>query len=190
MTIIKHQFQSSDFYYPNWDINYLFIGTFNPISGEKVNYYYGRKRNQTWKILSSIFGEELHPDNSNFFERIKFHGIACMDMIDYIDPNKTDIAFINGKGYSDNKIINKKVSRKYNTKLILKIIKNNPDIKVFSTWGKGSQLDEWKIETQKIKNLVSLNSPSMVARVPQGVSKFQSMLENWSNNVNYTQSKT
>jgi hypothetical protein len=49
---IYHQLCKEEFYIPNWEIKYLFLGTFNPDGGQKVNYYYGRNSNQTWKILS------------------------------------------------------------------------------------------------------------------------------------------
>lgn len=31
---IKHHFYNRDFYSPNWEIKFLFIGTFNPSGGE------------------------------------------------------------------------------------------------------------------------------------------------------------
>ena len=40
---------------PNWEVNTLIIGTFNPsnnwVPNNAANYYYGRPRNYFWKIL-------------------------------------------------------------------------------------------------------------------------------------------
>jgi hypothetical protein len=56
---MKHQFYTKDFFIPSWDIKYLFLGTFNPNEGEKVNYFYTRKTNLLWPILSKIFNQLL-----------------------------------------------------------------------------------------------------------------------------------
>ena len=183
MKKINHQFAKKDFYNPNWKIKHLFLGTFNPEEGEKVNYYYGRKRNQTWNILSEIFEEKLNTEDVNFLDKIKTHGIACLDLIDSVSVENNLIDYVNGKGYSDSKIINNKVIRIYNTEKINEIIKNNPSIKIYSSWGEGSKLKEWKNEISKIKNINKLVSPSMAARVEKGIEKFPYMLENWKKNI-------
>ncbi len=67
MKSIQHQLITNQHYIPTWKINYLLVGTFNPNGGEQVNYYYGRKTNMTWKLVSSIFGEEINPNNPNLF---------------------------------------------------------------------------------------------------------------------------
>ena len=79
--IMKHQFYTKDFFIPSWDIKYLFLGTFNPNEGEKVNYFYTRKTNLLWPTLSKIFNDELNAEKLGFFEKLKFHKIACMDLI-------------------------------------------------------------------------------------------------------------
>ncbi len=186
---VEHQFLNEQFFQPNWKVDYLFIGTFNPIGGEKVNYFYGRKTNFTWPILSNIFDEILNPfeieTSLDFFKNLKIHKIACVDMIKYVDfdENKYDQSRVTGKGYKDSNIINSKVCRVYNTDAILQIIKSNPKIKVFSTWGKGSNLNEWRIEVQKIPNLINLVSPSRAARVPVGESKYYYILKDWKNKI-------
>jgi hypothetical protein len=50
--VIKHQFKTSSFSKPNWEIKLLFIGTFNPEGGESVPYYYGRNKNKFWELLA------------------------------------------------------------------------------------------------------------------------------------------
>lgn len=183
MITIQHQLKSKQYYIPNWPVKYLFIGTFNPQGGENVNYYYGREKNQTWSLLSEIFKTSFNPKDANFLNKIKKYGIGCIDMIDQVTAPDHFMNGIIGKGYSDMKIINKVVERSYNTTIINELILRNPGVKVFSTWGKGSNLKEWKNEIYKIENLIPLVSPSLAARVPKGESKFQFMLDDWKSKI-------
>lgn len=184
MKTIHHQLLNKPFFTPNWVVRHLFIGTFNPHGGEVVSYFYGRPKNQTWKLLSEIFGVIFDPNTDDFFELIQKHHIACMDMIRSVDAPEADVENIIGRGYSDSKIINGKVQREYNTSQILTVIQNNPGIKVYSTWGKGPTLKEWTSEVAKIPGRIHLVSPSMVARVPAGVEKFDYMLRDWKSKIN------
>ncbi|MCB9426333.1 MAG: hypothetical protein H6584_04815 [Flavobacteriales bacterium] len=182
---VKHQFKNEDFYIPNWKIKYLFLGTFNPSGGEMVNYFYGRSRNQTWPLLSHIFGVDFNlNDKVDFFNQLRKQGIACMDIIDTVIINEVDKDKVVGKGYKDGNIINKKVKRLYNTDLINETIEKNSNVKVFTTWGKGSELKEWRDEISKVNQLNSLVSPSMAARVPKGMKKYEYMLDNWKSAIN------
>ncbi len=183
-TTIQHQLTTNQYYIPSWDINYLLVGTFNPYGGEQVNYYYGRKTNMTWKVISTIFGEEINPNNSNFIQLLKKHKIGCVDLISSVTCDETMKPCIIGNGYSDSKIINKKVTREYNTAIINQLSKSNPNLKNFSTWGKGSNLKEWQFEVEKIKINSKLLSPSMAARVPKGVNKFEYVFRDWQVNFN------
>jgi hypothetical protein len=181
--IVKHQFINNNFSNPNWKIKHLFLGTFNPEGGEKVNYYYGRDRNQTWKLLSEIFKVDFNVNHENFLNEIKRNEIACMDMINSVTIKSDDLDYVLGKGYSDSKIINGKVNREYNTVLIKEIIENNPGIKIYSTWGGGSNLADWVTEINKIPNIIKLVSPSMVARVPKGIEKYVFMKTDWESKI-------
>lgn len=180
---IEHQLKHRDFYIPNWPLKYLFLGTFNPSGGEEVNYYYGRGRNRLWELLSNIFSTNLDPRRGDFLSTLKTYKIGCMDMIDSISIPENQLDFVLGKGYQDSKIINNKVERMYNTKTILRVIERNHNIKVYSTWGKGSTLKEWKNEVNKITDLASLASPSMAARVPKGELKYEYMLRDWRDKI-------
>lgn len=185
MPIIEHQLKYQDFYFPSWEVEYLFVGTFNPQGGENVRYYYGRQKNQTWKLISKIFGSEFNPNSENFFDLLKKHRIACVDMIDQLNADENRIKRIVGKGYKDSEIINGLVQRQYNTTNIQKIIEVNKWINVYSTWGKGPNLKEWKNEVEKLGKINSLVSPSLAARVPKGVNKFDYMLADWKNKINH-----
>jgi len=175
----KHQLSSYQFYIPDWEVKHLLIGTFNPEGGDKVKYYYGRSKNQTWKLLSEIFNDTFDPDSPDFFTLLKNHKIACIDMIHEITAPAEGVEYIIGKGYKDSAIINNKVTRTYNTSNIKRVIEANKNIHIYSTWGKGSNLLEWKKETAKLGNLIPLVSPSLAARVPRGVNKFEFMLNDW-----------
>ncbi len=181
MTDIKHQLQNECI--PNWDIKHLFIGTFNPEGGDKVNYYYGREKNQTWRILSHIFGDNFNPNEKLFFNLLKKHKIACVDMINMVSVPKDRIKDVKGKGYKDSQIINSSVIRVYNTQTILEIINKNKGVKKYTTFGKGSTLKEWQREIDKLGNVMPLVSPSLAARVPKGSNKFDYMLSDWESKI-------
>jgi hypothetical protein len=183
--IIRHQLSTNSNYFPNWEVKFLILGTFNPEGGAPVNYYYARTKNQTWSLLSNIFGVNFNPSSPDFFILLKQHGIACVDMIEKVIVVDNYVTRVIGQGYSDSAIINNSVIRKYNTQEIQKIIENNPNLKVLSTWGKGSNLRDWKNEISKIPNIIPLVSPSLAARVPCGVNKLDYMLENWREKFNY-----
>jgi len=183
MKVINHQLRNKTCYLPDWKVQYLLVGTFNPQDGESVNYYYGRKKNQTWNLISEIFCSQFDPNSLTFFSLLKKNKIACVDMIDQLEALESRIDRIIGKCYSDTEIINNSVKRVYNTAAIQKIIKTNRDIKVYSTWGKGSKLNDWKKETAKLGQIIPLVSPSLAARVPKGRIKFDYMLDNWNEKI-------
>lgn len=186
---MEHQFYDKDFFIPTWNIKYLFLGTFNPNQGEKVNYFYSRKTNLLWPTLSKLFKDELNPNNSVFFEKLKSHKIACMDLIVSIDIKNADKKYIIGKGYSDSKIINNSVKRIYNTENIISVIDKNPDVQLYSTWGNGSNLKDWKNEIKRLPPITKLVSPSRAARVPKGENKEHFIFDNWKNNISFQEDK-
>jgi hypothetical protein len=183
MQTISHQFQQADFYIPTWEVKHLFLGTFNPSGGEAVPYYYGRSKNQLWPLLSKIFGETLDPNAQGFFDLLRKHKIACIDVIDSVTAEEKRMDTITGKGYKDTAIINGKVFRSYNTTAILNSIANNPGVRVYSTWGKGSNLKAWRNEVNQLGPITPLVSPSMAAKVPAGALKFEYMLTDWKSKI-------
>lgn len=186
---VQHQLINQDFFFPDWKIKHLFLGTFNPNGGQEVRYFYGRHSNYTWLLLTEIFGinfrELLDNDFNSFINELKNNSIACMDMIKSIEfnENEVDINNIIGNGYKDSNIINNSVIRHYNTESIQKVIANNQNVKIYSTWGRGSALMNWVNEVDLIQNRINLTSPSRAARVPLGVDKFQYILNDWNNKI-------
>ena len=163
--ISNHQFKNKEFYLPNWEVKFLFIGTFNPSGGEKVPYYYGRKKNRFWKLLSEVFKIELDPNDSLFFENLDRLKVGCIDIIDSISYPEVYEDRVSGKGYSDKVLFLSKVKKDYNTENILDIISKNKLQKVFFTNSGGSLRKEQKLELEKIQrvcDVVYLCSPSPV----------------------------
>ena len=185
MIKVVHQLASKENYIPNWPIKYLFLGTFNPEGGDKVNYYYGREKNKFWPLLRTLTKLELDLNNPpTFFKELKQKGIACMDMIHELDVPENKMQYVTGRGFSDSKIINTCIERTYNTERINQLISENKGVQVFSTWGKGSNLKEWKNEVAKLPGVIPLVSPSMAAKVPKGTKKFEYMIEDWRSKIN------
>lgn len=165
MKIREHQFKKKEFYLPKWEVEFLFIGTFNPSGGEKVPYYYGRKKNKFWKLLSEVFKTELDPNDRLFFENLKSLKVGCIDLIDSISYPEEYEDRVLGKGYSDNVLFLSNVKKDYNTENILDIISNHKLRKVFFTNSGGSLRKEQKLELEKIQRIcdvVYLCSPSPV----------------------------
>lgn len=176
---IKHQLLSLNQATPDYEVRHILIGTFNPECGEKVDYFYGRVKNFSWRLISKIFKDDFDICNyDDFQEKLRKHRIACFDIINEItfeEKLKDKIL----AGYSDSNIINNNVKRKYNTAFLIKLKEKFPNAVFYSTWGKGSQLKNWKDELEQLPNIVPLASPSPVARVPKGEKKFEFALRDW-----------
>lgn len=106
-----------------------------------------------------------------------------MDIIRSVDVPEEWVPSVVGKGYSDAAIINGYVKREYNIKEVLQVVDNNPNIHIYSTWGKGPSLVEWKECIGQLAGLIPLVSPSMAARVPKGEKKFDYMLSDWKERI-------
>ena len=186
--IIHHQLPNL---LPNYPTKILLLGTFNPKCGEPVLVHYGRKRNKTWTVLSAILKENFDPKSTSIHQKMKEHGIACVDIIQSVDVPENLEQGICGKGYSDSKLFAKSIKRNYIdiNKLNDFIYKNN-GICVFSTWGKGSSLSKeaWDF-IENIKQLHPLVSPSLAARVPKGEKKLAYMIRNWTTSINSCRQK-
>ena len=68
---------------PNWEIEHLFIGTFNPSwnlnNAVQADYFYGRIRNNFWCILPIVFGGD----------NLKYENLEAK--LNYIQANKIGI---------------------------------------------------------------------------------------------------
>jgi len=165
MIEIRHQFETKDWFIPDWKLKVLILGTFNPQCGDTVDYFYGRKKNQLWSLVSQCLGKELHPNQGgDFFTMLREEGIGCMDLVRSIrvpDEIKDEIC---GKGYSDQMLFRETNQRTHMTDEILEVIEKNPDVRVLPTWGKGSFKKKDKLELSRMPELPFLHSPSPASR--------------------------
>ena len=73
---------------PNWEINTLFIGTFNPSIQWNINnnavYFYGRTRNYFWRLLSEFTCNMLPVNKTDYhtiFSFLRHYKIGLTDII-------------------------------------------------------------------------------------------------------------
>lgn len=68
---------------PVYDANsrILILGSFPSVASRKVNFYYGHKRNRFWKVLSSLYGEEIPDSIEGKRAFLLSHGVALWDSI-------------------------------------------------------------------------------------------------------------
>ena len=125
--------------FPNWEINKLFIGTFNPIwnkpNGNNADYFYGRSK-YFWKIIPRYFNEQSLK-NSTVAEKIAFckkNKIGFTDLICNIE----DADFMNQQhknwifSYKDTDLLNFH-NLQYNTNSILDYLNENNQISAYFT---------------------------------------------------------
>jgi hypothetical protein len=190
--IIKHQFFNSEYFFPNWKVNKLFIGTFNPICGEKLDYYYRRKSNGFWKILDRYNSQNQELKDFTFSNLKKFminKEFGCVDVIRSVSFPKIDKDKICGNGYTDSNLFKvKEYIRDYNFEQIKEFIHKKSIKYVFTTWGNRCNPKEFGDKVMDLNNFCShngvvfihLNSPS--GRLYKG-DKVNTINSNWWNNL-------
>ena len=190
---VVHQFYNTNKFFPNWEVNYLFLGTFNPICGEQLDYFYRRKENGFWKILKQHF------DPKNEYQIETFDGlktfmidkkIGCIDVISKVTFPDEKRYLICGTGYEDSKLFTvKNFIREYTFIDIQNFIVQNKTPKVFTTWGKRENPNEFKQQVDSFKNFCNNNNvcftllPSPSGRVYRG-NKIPTINHQWINRIN------
>ena len=92
----KHRFYKD--LSPEWDLEHLFIGTFNPEwdnpNGNNAHWFYGRKSSNFWPVLTQVFENPLPFSDLDSVENLKAfqlrHRIGITDLIKEItnaDPD-------------------------------------------------------------------------------------------------------
>lgn len=119
---------------PQWEIKYLFIGTFNPSwnprdpKNPEAVYFYGRNRNNFWAIIPNIFGGRSLKGMSKdvLVEYTKSKKIGITDIINSVinadATSSTDVDNLT-KGFSD-AVLNK-YDLEFSTDLIIELIEKN-----------------------------------------------------------------
>ncbi len=75
----------------------LILGSFPSVKSREQNFFYGHPQNRFWKVLPSLFGEEVHSveEKKAFLLR---HHIALWDVIDSCDiEGSSDVSIGNVK---------------------------------------------------------------------------------------------
>ena len=192
--LINHQMLSKNRFFPTWKVKYLFLGTFNPLGGDDVEYYYGRKKNKFWTILSTIL-DEKNLDRNNFENLspiMENYCFGCIDIIKSIECPSSYKNKICGNGYSDSIVFTAKgFKRNYSFDDIEDFLRANSSVqKIFTTWGVSNYINEWKnkkIELLQIckkhnKELFDLGSPS-----PRAIRKLNldGVIKSWGNKIQF-----
>jgi len=146
---VYHQFYRTDKFYPAWDVDYLFLGTFNPCCGEQLDYYYRRELNGFWDIIKGYFDPNNEYPVGTFAELATFMEVkkfGCVDVIKKVTFPDNRIGGICGQGYSDQELFRiEGFTREYTFCEIKNLILEKKIKKVFSTWGKRNNPVEFRI---------------------------------------------
>lgn len=144
---VQHQFLDSGYFFPAWEVDTLFLGTFNPLCGEQLDYYYRRRSNGFWKIIKH-FDSLNEFDFSNFQELKEFMTLkkfGCVDVIRCVTFPEVDRNEICGNGYTDDNLFKvKNYSREYNFEQIKRFISEQNITNIFTTWGNRDKPKEFR----------------------------------------------
>lgn len=71
--------------YINIDSKVLFLGSFPSVKSREQNFYYGHPQNRFFKVLGSIFHEDVHNEVNDKKSFLKKYHIALYDVIEECD---------------------------------------------------------------------------------------------------------
>ena len=71
--------------YINQDSKVLFLGSFPSVKSRDQNFYYGHPQNRFFKVLGSIFHEDVHNEVNDKKRFLKKYHIALYDVIEECD---------------------------------------------------------------------------------------------------------
>lgn len=90
----EHRFLKTGDLFPHWEIEYLFVGTFNPEwdkpNGNNAKYFYGRSTNDFWYIMPCVFqhkslmSKNYREDKELLKGYLKKNKIGLTDLIEKI----------------------------------------------------------------------------------------------------------
>jgi len=167
---IKHHFTEKQFFFPNWKITTLVLGTFNPKSKIIIDYYYGRERNKFWRAIENIYSfPNRHVDNSFekkflFLQNAEF---GCVDIIKSLEVSNEFLNNITGNGFSDSALFNQKhVKLNFQFEEIKLFLLKNKIAKVINTWGKLKGRKTFKIAIADFKQFCQENDIVYIEECP------------------------
>lgn len=182
---------------PNWEFEYLFIGTFNPAwnfnAGQSAPYFYGRTRNNYfWDLVPDIWdNKKMRNSNPVDWEQfLQQKGIGITDIIkgikDADQNNEQHVTWLKDK--SDTGLVRFQ-NINWNTSEIHALINSNKKkLKgIFITNQKAPDIIEVQIQIieqaaiQKEIPFVRLMTPSGGARFqfPKGTKLYPALLNEW-----------
>jgi hypothetical protein len=167
---IKHQFIDSDFFLPNWDIDTLVLGTFNPNCGKKTDYFYGRNSNLFWRAIESICDKapsSLQDNYSAKNELMVLFKFGCSDIISSVEFNESVRDKICGKGYSDSILFTLKyVAPVYEFEKIKNYLIQHNILKVINTWGKRKSPKNFLLQINDLELFCQANQIDFIRCCP------------------------
>lgn len=168
---IEHQFINTNFFFPDWKVKTLVLGTFNPNCGEKTDYFYGRCQNNFWRTMEDLYQLDFMWFQNNFQRKQEFmkkHEFGCTDVIKSIwKSDLVEIKEICGAGYSDSILFTaKKCTLSYNFEEIKSFIKKNNVEKLIHTWGKRESPLNFRKHINELKIFCSQNKVLFIDECP------------------------
>jgi hypothetical protein len=168
---IDHQFLNSNFFLPNWKVQTLVLGTFNPSCGEETDYFYGRCQNNFWRTIEEINNLDFRWFQNNFDRKIKFmkeNEFGCADIIkSIVISDSVERKEICGSGYSDQILFTaKKCTLTYNFDEIKAFIKNKNVTKIINTWGQRESPVAFKKHIDELKTFCIQNKVLYIEECP------------------------
>ncbi len=179
---------------PQWKIEYLFIGTFNPEwnnSSNNVDYFYGRSKNQFWCILPNVFDspcliEKTKKDKINF---CKSHKIGITDIIKSIsnaDERNDDHKKLILNGYRDTNLEKKENNEfifelDFNTSNIIQLIEINKIKGIFFTRSTFNGIPRIRIQWNFLKQLSKnkFNTGELLTPSQHPIYGIKDKIEHW-----------
>lgn len=176
---INHQFLNSNFFFPNWKIQTLVLGTFNPSCGEDTDYFYGRCQNKFWRTIEEISNRDYRWFQNNFERKLKFmkeNEFGCTDIIkSLVIINGVERKDFCGSGYSDQILFTaKKCTLTYQFEEIKSFIKINNVSKIINTWGKLKGPADFKKHLVELETFCNQNKISYINDCPSPSGRLRS----------------
>lgn len=177
--MIEHQFLHKEFFFPNWEIETLVLGTFNPNGGEATDYFYGRLQNNFWRTIEKLCKIDQKSLQGNFvlkLELMKFYKFGCIDIIKGVTA-KTDAikTKIFGKGYSDSVLFTQKHCELiYQFDEIKEFILDKNIKTVINSWGKRNSPKYFENAICDLRDFCQNNKVKFIEECPSPSGRFRS----------------